>query len=94
MEAAPAVREMARAKWRDRWLIVEREIAGDPYLLTGGFCLTDIYIAVVSRWAQQEDWRPGNLPKVECLTGAVASRSAIAPVWSRHRPEVMPGRFG
>ena len=94
METANALREVARSIWRKRWLIVEREIAGDPYLLPSGFCLTDIYIAVVSRWAQQDTWRPENLPKVEKLTAAVAARSATAPVWSRHRPEITPGRFG
>ena len=92
-ETAPAIRDVARSIWRQRWLLVEYEIEGEPYLLPSGFCLTDIYIAVVSRWAQQDDWRPGNLPKVENLTAAVAERPAIAPVWSRHRPDVSPDRF-
>ncbi|MBT5494758.1 MAG: glutathione S-transferase family protein [Alphaproteobacteria bacterium] len=92
-ESAAALREVARSIWRERWLLVEREIAGDPYVLRSGFCLTDIYIAVVSRWAQQDTWRPANLPKVEKLTAAVAARSATAPVWSRHRPDVTPNRF-
>ena len=39
---------------RERWQIVEVEIAGGPYLLSSGFSLTDLYIAVVSRWAQQD----------------------------------------
>ena len=37
-------------------------------------------VAVLSRWAQQEQWRPACLPKVERLTAAVAARPAIAPV--------------
>jgi len=90
---APGVREVARATWRKRWQIVEDAIAGDPYLLASGFCLTDLYIAVVSRWAQQDAWRPDNLPKVERLTAAVAARPASAPVWARHRPDVSPDRF-
>ena len=81
---ADAVRQTARQLWRDRWLIVEDHIAGSPYLLPSGFCLADIYIAVVSRWAQQEDWRPGAIPKVEALTAAVAAREACAPVWARN----------
>lgn len=89
-DCAPGLREMARAIWRDRWLLVERSIAGDPFLLASGFCLSDIYIAVVSRWAQQDAWRPAHLPKVERLTAAVAARPAAAPVWSRHRPEATP----
>ena len=82
---APGVRR-SRSKWRVRWQIVEAEIAGDPYLLSSGFCLTDLYIAVVSRWSQQEAWRPDNLRKVEALTASVSKRPASAPVWASHRP--------
>ena len=78
------MRERARAIWRTRWLVVEDNVAGDPFLSRDGFCLTDIYLAVVSRWAQQDDWRPEHLPKIERLTAAVAARPAIAPVWARH----------
>ncbi len=85
-ESAGAQREIARSIWRDRWLVVEDAIAGDPYLLDWGFCMTDIYVAVVSRWAQQDSWRTGNVPKVEALTNAVATRPVLAPVWARHRP--------
>lgn len=79
-----AMRENARRIWRDRWSIVEDAIAGAPYLLPSGFCLADIYIAVVSRWAQQDDWRPTHTPKVEALAAAVAARDACAPVWARN----------
>ena len=92
-ETVAGVRDNARSLWRKRWLLVEQESAATPYLLRSGFCLTDIYIAVVSRWAQQDTWRTENLPKVERLTAAVAARPAIAPVWSRHEPNTTPGRF-
>ena len=92
-ESTSEMREVARSIWRKRWRLVEREITGTPYLLRSGFCLTDLYIAVVSRWAQQDSWRPENLPKVEKLTAAVAARPATAAVWSRHRPEISPHRF-
>ena len=93
-ETAAGLRDVARSIWRKRWLLVESKIVGAPYLLRSGFCLTDLYIAVVSRWAQQDAWRPENLPRVERLTAAVAERPATAPVWSRHRPETTPNRFG
>lgn len=80
----PGVRERAKQIWRERWLIVESNVSGDPFLLTSGFCITDIYIAVVSRWAQQGKWRPKHIPRIEALTAAVAARPAIAPVWKRH----------
>ena len=79
-----ATREIARRIWRNRWLIVENNVAGDPFMLAEQFCLTDIYISVISRWAQQGDWRPSHLPKVERLTAGVAQRPACAPVWARH----------
>lgn len=79
-----AMRERAREIWRTRWLVVEENISGEPYLSGDGFSLTDIYLAVVSRWAQQNAWRPAHVPKVERLTEAVAARPAIAPVWARH----------
>lgn len=93
VDCAPALRETARSLWRERWLLVERRIEGDPFLLPSGFCLSDVYIAVVSRWAQQDDWRPTHVPKVERLTAAVAARPKAAAVWRRHRPEETPGRF-
>ena len=80
----PATREIARRIWRNRWLIVENNVAGDPFMLAEQFCLTDIYISVISRWAQQGDWRPSHLPKVERLTAGVAQRPACAQVWARH----------
>ena len=43
------MRDRAREIWRARWLVVEANVAGDPYLSSEGFSLTDIYLAVVSR---------------------------------------------
>jgi len=87
------LRETARKIWRERWLIVENNFAGEPFFLATGFSLCDIYIAVVSRWAQQDAWRPSNLPKVEALTRAVAHLASLDSVWRRHRPDDTPVRF-
>lgn len=81
---ADAIRDIARQLWRQRWLIVERQINAGPYLLGDVVCVTDFYIAVVSQWAQQDNWRPGNLPNVERLTATVANRSLCAPIWEQH----------
>ena len=40
----------------NRWLVVYFLTAVSTYLASDGFSLTDIYLAVVSRWAQQEHW--------------------------------------
>ena len=81
---APGVRELARSLWRERWLVLESQISGDPWLLGYGFCMTDVYIAAMSRWGQQEAWRPEHIPRVEKLAAAVAARPIIGDVWRRH----------
>ena len=86
-----AMRERAREIWRVRWLVVEANVDGNPYLSRDWFSLTDIYVAVLSRWAQQEQWRPACLPKVERLTAAVAARPAI--LTARLPPNIVRGSF-
>src|SRR5262245_13534696 len=71
------VREQARRIWRERWLLLESQIAGAPWLLPSGFCFTDVYLAALSRWAHQEQWRPTNIPRVEQLARAVAERPVL-----------------
>lgn len=83
---AEALREKARARIRERLLIVERMCAG-PWFLPGGFSIVDIYAAMFSRWRGSigKDWlAEGHIPKLDSLALAVSRRSAIAPVWKRH----------
>ena len=81
--AAEALREVARARLRERLLLLERVLAG-PYLLAGGFSLLDIYAAMFSRWSVGRDWREKNLPRLSALADAVSRRPAIAPIWKKH----------
>jgi GST-like protein len=81
---AEGMRERARQIWRERWLVLEAQVAGEPWLLRSGFCFTDVYLAALSRWAQQGDWRPLHIPRVEAIAQAVAARPVIGPVWARH----------
>jgi glutathione S-transferase len=83
-ESAEAMRERAKEIWHQRWLVVESNMAGSPYLVDSGFSATDLYIAVFSRWDLKEAWRRDHLPRVEALTAAVRARPAIAPIWARH----------
>jgi len=78
------LREHIRDIWKRRWLIVEYAVGGTPWFLSGGFSVLDIYLAVVSRWAQTEDWRPDNLPRIEAIAAALTARQTTAPVWRRH----------
>lgn len=90
-DSVDAVREIARKTWRERWLIVEDRVAGDCFLLSSGFCVVDIYIAVVSRWAQQAQWRTTNIPKIERIAAEVALRPKLAGVWNRHQASKTSG---
>jgi GST-like protein len=88
---ADAMRALAKAKWRERWLLVEGAVAGAPWLLPSGFCLVDLYIAVISRWPSgdkeyRNEWLPTRAPRVEALARAVAERPACKTVWQSHFP--------
>jgi glutathione S-transferase len=78
-----SVRSIARDRIRERFLIVEKAIAG-PWLLPTGFSAADIYAAMFSRWSLGREWRDSNLPKVNALAKAVSERPRIAPVWQKH----------
>lgn len=79
-----AVRQTARDTWRTRLMLLENTIDVGPYFLGAQFCLTDLYIAVISRWARLDDWRPDNTPKIERLAAAVAARPACKAAWRNH----------
>jgi glutathione S-transferase len=78
-----SVRSIARDRIRDRFLIVEKAIAG-PWLLPTGFSAADIYVAMFSRWSLGKEWRDANLPKVNALAKELSARPRIAPVWQKH----------
>ncbi len=83
--AADSIRAVARARVRERLLLVER-IARGPFILAGGFSLLDIYAAMFSRWKGTlgREWRDANLPLLNALAQKVSERPAIAAVWQRH----------
>lgn len=78
-----ALRDIARARIRERILLIERMIEG-PFLLPGGFSILDIYAAMFTRWSIGTTWREAHIPKLNALAAAVSKRPAIAPVWARH----------
>lgn len=83
-EQADALRQRARERLRDRALIIERAIAGNPWLLETGFSVVDLYAANLTRWDTGGEWRAENCPKLEALVAAIASRPKAGPVWRRH----------
>ena len=83
-EQAEAVRQRARERLRDRALIIERAIAGDPWLLEDGFSVADLYAANLTRWDTGAEWRAQNCPKLERLVAAIALRANAGPVWRGH----------
>jgi glutathione S-transferase len=82
--AAPALREVARRLWRERWLLMEAAIAGAPWLLASGFCCTDVYLAMLCHWTRPDAWRAAHLPRAEAIAAALARDERIGPVWRRH----------
>jgi glutathione S-transferase len=82
--SAPAVKELAKTLWRERWQLLEGQLAGEPWLLPSGFCFTDVYIAALSRWGHDPGWRAQNLPRVEKLAAAVAAQPVIGDAWRKH----------
>jgi glutathione S-transferase len=82
--SAPGTKEMAKSLWRERWLLLEAQITGDPWLLTSGFCFTDVYIAALSRWGHEPAWRAEQLPRVEKLAAAVAAQPIVGDIWRKH----------
>ena len=79
-----ATRTRVRGIWKRRWLIVESNAAGATSFLASGFSVLDPYVAVVSRWAQLDDWRRDRLPRIEGIARAVAERRACGGIWARH----------
>jgi GST-like protein len=85
--ASASVRERAQHIWQSRWALVENAIAGEPWLLASGFCATDLYLSVLSRWGLEPAWRAEHVPKLEAITRAVAQRPRSGPILRRHHPE-------
>jgi GST-like protein len=81
--APEAIKQRAVERIRERILIVEKAIA-EPWLLSSGFSLADIYAVMFSRWSVGKEWRQQNLPKIRALARRVSERPAIKPVWERH----------
>lgn len=84
-ERRDAVRECLRRIWKRRWRIVEQAVSEEErWFLGSAFSIVDIYVAVVSRWAQTGDWRPENLPRIEAIAAALGDRPHCEAVWMRH----------
>ena len=79
-----ALRERLRSIWKTRWALVEAQVAGTPWFLPQGFSLVDPYAAVLSRWAQVEDWRRASLPRIEGIVAAIAADERLGVAWRRH----------
>jgi len=82
-DGAAALRARAHDTLRQRWMILEGNVAGSPYCLASGFSATDLYITKFSVWLDAA-WRREHLPKIDTLTRAVLARPALARVWARH----------
>ena len=82
-DSPDALKAKAIDRIRERILIVERALA-EPWFLSSGFSVCDIYAVMFSRWSIGKEWRKANLPKIRALARRLSERPAIAPVWERH----------
>ena len=83
-EQAQGLRERARGRLRDRCLILEKGISGNPWITEAGFSIADLYAANLTRWDVGKEWRDEHCRKLERLTAAIAARPKAGPVWRRH----------
>lgn len=78
-----ALRGRAEEMWRDRWRVLDANVAGSPYCVASGFSATDLYITKLSAWLD-DGWRRECLPKTDAITTAVRAHPSLAGVWARH----------
>lgn len=78
--------DRAKELWQERWRYVEASAAGSPYFLSSGFSAVDLYMAALSRWDLDPQWRRETLPKIEGLWLAANQRPRLGPVFRRHFP--------
>ncbi|MDQ0474860.1 glutathione S-transferase family protein [Labrys wisconsinensis] len=81
------MRSLVRRRIRERWLLMERQAAGEGSFLLSGFSAIDLAVAVISDWAVGPEWRCKECPKLDAIAKAVARREKIAPIWRRHFPQ-------
>jgi GST-like protein len=81
---APGIRARAQEMGRGIWSLVEQEANLDPFVLGKRFSLADIYLSVLTRWMDGDDWIPAHCPRLEALAQAVAARPRAGPVWRKH----------
>lgn len=79
-----ATGQIARDRLRNRALMIEQAISGEPWLLRSGFSVADIYAANLTRWSIGQEWRAANCPKLERMTAEIGTRPKAGPVWRRH----------
>jgi GST-like protein len=83
--AEPAsIRARAGEMAREIWHLIEAGAQPFPFVLGGRLSLTDLYLAVLSRWMGNEAWMPGHCPRIQALARAVATRPRLAAAWARH----------
>lgn len=83
--AEPAsIRARAVELAREVWQVIEIHAAPSPFVLGARFCVTDLHLAVLSRWMGNADWLAAHCPRVEALARAVTARPKAGAVWARH----------
>ncbi len=78
------LRQRVREIWKARLLRLEHASDAAPWFLSETFSAVDLYLAVVSQWAQVGTWRQEHLPGLTAIASRVAARPRCRSVWLHH----------
>lgn len=79
-----SIRNRAVEMAREVWQVIELHAAPSPFVLGARLSVTDLHLAVLSRWMGNTEWLAAHCPRIEALTQAVAARPRAGAVWARH----------
>lgn len=82
-DGAAGVAEAACSRFAPLWRLVAAEVQG-PFFFGEEMTVLDIYLAMLATWHNDPPALYRDHPAVGRLVEAVATRTAIAPVWDRY----------
>ncbi len=78
---AEALRDRAMARFLDRLVLIEAAVAGSPWFLSDGPGALDIYLANMTEWSVDPEWRRTHLPKAVAIVSALTRHPVVGPIW-------------
>ena len=79
--ARDEVRRMAMKELQRDWRVMEAAVDPAPYLLGRAPTALDLYTAMLSRWAVDQDWFRESCPKLAAARDRIEDDPKVATVW-------------